>query len=79
MPPYVLSRPKGVHSDFVHTFGQQRKIVPMSFVGALPTVLELRHLADYRQPGVRQRQVDRAVRLAREFVELLGKEVLNVP
>ena len=32
-------------------------------------------MADYRQPGPSQRQVERAVRLAHEFSEYLMKEV----
>jgi len=66
---------KGVHSDFVHRFVSRRKIVPASFASALPNVMRLRHIGDYRQPGVSQKQAERAVRLAQEFVELLLKEV----
>lgn len=66
---------KGVHSDFVHRFVRKRKIVPASFASALPNLMRLRHTGDYRQPGVSQRQAERAVHLAREFVELLIKEV----
>jgi len=68
---------KGVHSDFVHLFVRQRKIVPASFASALPSLMRLRHIGDYQQPGVSQQQAERAVRLAREFVELLSKEVLH--
>jgi hypothetical protein len=39
--------------------------------------MQLRHMGDYQQPGVRQRQAERAVRLAREFLELLVREVFN--
>jgi uncharacterized protein (UPF0332 family) len=66
---------KGVHSEFVHRFVSRRKIVPASFASALPNVMRLRHIGDYRQPGVSQKQAERAVRLAQEFVELLIKEV----
>jgi uncharacterized protein (UPF0332 family) len=66
---------KGVHSDFVHRFVSRRKIVPASFASALPNLMRLRHIGDYRQPGVSQKQAERAVRLAQEFVELLIKEV----
>lgn len=66
---------KGVHNDFVHRFVRRRKIVPASFASALPNLMRLRHTGDYRQPGVSQRQAERAVRLAREFVELLLTEV----
>jgi len=66
---------KGVHSDFVHRFVSRRKIVPASFASALPNVMRLRHIGDYRQPGVSQKQAARAVRIAQEFVELLIKEV----
>jgi uncharacterized protein (UPF0332 family) len=66
---------KGVHSDFVHRFVSRRKIVPASFASALPDLMRLRHIGDYRQPGVSQKQAGRAVRLAQEFVELLIKEV----
>ena len=41
---------KGVHSEFVQTFVRRRKIVPANFAGALPALMDLRHLADYRQP-----------------------------
>ena len=66
---------KGVHSDFVHRFVSRRKIVPASFASALPNLMRLRYTGDYRQPGVSQKQAERAVRLAQEFVELLIKEV----
>ena len=68
---------KGVHSDFVFNFVRGRKIVPASFASALPTTMEIRHIADYRQPGTSQRQAERVVRLAGEFSELLMKEVFN--
>ena len=38
--------------------------------GALPSVMQLRHMADSQQPGVSQRQAERAVRRAREVVTL---------
>lgn len=66
---------KGVHNDFVHRFVRRRKIVPASFASALPNLMRLRHTGDYRQPGLSQKQAERAVRLAQEFVELLIKEV----
>ena len=66
---------KGVHSDFV----RRRKLVPASFAGALPSVMQLRHIADYQQPGVSQVQAERAVRRAREFVTLLQREVCHGP
>jgi hypothetical protein len=66
---------EGVHSDFVHRFVNRRKIVPASFASALPNLIRLRHTEDYRQPGVSQRHSERAVRLAREFVNLLITEV----
>jgi len=66
---------KGVHSDFVHRFVSRRKIVPASFASALPNLMRLRHIGDYRQPGVSQNQAVRAVRLAQDFVALLLKEV----
>jgi uncharacterized protein len=68
---------KGVHNDFVHIFVRRRKVVPANFVSALPNLMQLRHVADYQQPGVSQRQAERAVRMAQEFVELLTKEVLS--
>lgn len=69
---------KGVHSAFcVQNFVRGRKIVPASFASALPTTMEIRHIADYRQPGPSRRQAERAVRLAAEFSELLMREVLN--
>jgi uncharacterized protein (UPF0332 family) len=69
---------KGVHTEFVHRFVSRRKIVPASFASALPNLMRLRHTGDYRQPGVSQKQAERAVRLAQEFVELLIKEVGHV-
>jgi len=66
---------KGVHSDFVHRFVSRRKIVPAGFANALPNLMRLRHIGDYRQPGVSQNQAVRAVRLAQDFVALLLKEV----
>jgi uncharacterized protein (UPF0332 family) len=70
---------KGVHSDFVQLFVRRRKLVPASFAGALPSVMHLRHIADYQQPGVSQVQAERAVRRAREFVTLLQREVFDGP
>jgi uncharacterized protein (UPF0332 family) len=70
---------KGVHSDFVQHFVRRRKVVPASFAGALPSVMQLRHMADYQQTGVSQRQAERAVRRAHEFVTLLQREVFNGP
>jgi uncharacterized protein (UPF0332 family) len=70
---------KGVHSDFVQLFVRRRKLVPASFAGALPSVMQLRHIADYQQPGVSQPQAERAVRRAREFATLLQREVFNGP
>jgi uncharacterized protein (UPF0332 family) len=68
---------RSVHSDFVHIFVRRRKLVPASFASALPSIMQLRHMADYQQPGVSQRQAERAVRTAREFLELLMQEVFN--
>ena len=70
---------KGVHSDFVQLFIRRRKLVPASLAGALPSVMHLRHIADYHQPGVSQVQAERAVRRAREFVTLLQREVFDGP
>jgi uncharacterized protein (UPF0332 family) len=70
---------KGVHSDFVQHFVRRRKLVPASFAGALPSVLQLRHIADYHQPGVSHSHAERAVRRAREFVTLLQREVFDGP
>jgi uncharacterized protein (UPF0332 family) len=66
---------KGVHNEFVHRFVSRRKIVPASFASALPNLMRLRHIGDYRQPGVSKKQAERAVRLVQEFVELLINEV----
>jgi len=68
---------KGVHSEFVQTFARRRKIVPANFAGALPALMDLRHMADYRQPGVSQRQAKRAIRVAEQFLQTVEKEVLN--
>ena len=70
---------KGVHSDFVQLFVRRRELVPASFAGALPSVMHLRHIADYHQPGVSQVQAERAVRRARGFVTLLQREVFDGP
>lgn len=70
---------KGLHNDFVQIFVRRRKIIPASFAGALPSVMQLRHIADYRQPGVSQRQGARAVRIAQQFLETLLKEVPDAP
>lgn len=69
---------KGVHTDFVHIFIRRRKIVPLNFARALPTAMQLRHVADYQQPGVSQQEAERAVRQARQFLEILLKEVFHV-
>jgi hypothetical protein len=63
----------------VQHFVRRRKLVPASFAAALPSVMQLRHIADYQQPGVSQRQAERAVRRAREVVALLQREVWNGP
>jgi uncharacterized protein len=68
---------KGVHSAFVQYFVCGRKVVPASFAGTMPAIMEIRHLADYRQPGPSHRQVERAVRLAEEFSACVLKEVFN--
>jgi hypothetical protein len=68
---------KGVHSEFGQQFVRGRKIVSASFASALPAIMEIRHLADYRQPGPSQRQVERAVRLAEEFSACVVKEVFS--
>jgi uncharacterized protein (UPF0332 family) len=68
---------KAVHSDFANLFARRRKIVPISFAGDLPKTMDLRHLADYEQPGVSQRQAERAVRTAKDFLELLMKELFH--
>ena len=68
---------KGVHSDFVQLFVRRQKLGPASFAGALPSVMQLRHIADYQQPGVSQVQAERAVRRAREFVILLQREMFH--
>lgn len=70
---------KSVHNAFVLLFVRRRKIVPASFVSALPSLMQFRHIGDYQQPGVSQRQAERAVHLAQEFMELLVKEVLSAP
>lgn len=68
---------RAVHSDFVHSFVRRRKIIAADFAGALPTVMQIRHIGDYRQPGASRRQAERAVKLAQEFFELLTQEVFN--
>jgi len=68
---------KGVHGDFVQHFVRGRKVVPANFAGALPALMEIRHLADYRQPAPSQRQVERAVNLAEEFSARVLREVFN--
>jgi uncharacterized protein (UPF0332 family) len=68
---------KGVHSEFVQTFVRRRKIVPANFAGALPALMDLRHMADYRQPGISQRQAERAIRVAEEFLRTVETEVVN--
>lgn len=70
---------RAVHSDFVNTFVRRRKVVPLNLAGALPGIIELRHIADYQQSGASQRQAERAVRTAQHFLELLVKEVSHVP
>ena len=64
---------------FVQHFVRRHKLVPASFAGALPSVMQLRHMADYQQPGVSQRQAERAVRRVREVVTLLQREVFDGP
>lgn len=68
---------KGVHSDFVHAFVRRRKVVPLGFANVLPTMMDLRHKADYEHPGVSQRQAKRAVQEAHNFISLLQQEVFH--
>jgi uncharacterized protein (UPF0332 family) len=70
---------KGVHNDFVQLFVRRRKVVPASFVATLPNLMQLRHAADYQEAGVSQRQAERAVRSANEFVATLTREVFHAP
>ena len=70
---------KGVHSDFVLMFVRRRKVIPASFIGVLPSIMQLRHIADYQQPGVSQRQAERVVRVAHEFLALLLREIFHGP
>jgi uncharacterized protein (UPF0332 family) len=69
---------KGVHTDFVHTFIHRRKVVPLSFAKALPTVMQLRHVADYQQPGISRQEAERAVKQARQFLDVIVREVFHV-
>lgn len=68
---------KNVHGDFVHFFVRRQKVVSASIVSTLPKLMQLRHVADYKQPGVSQIQAERAVRLAQEFIELIAREILH--
>jgi uncharacterized protein (UPF0332 family) len=66
---------KGLHAAFAEVLIRRRKVVPANLAGSLPNALEVRHTADYRQPGPGHRQVRRMVMLADKFIASI-KEVL---
>jgi len=67
---------KALHAALADVLIRRRKVLSAVLAGALPSAMEVRHSADYRQPGPGQRQVERIVMMAEHFVTSV-KEVLR--
>jgi uncharacterized protein (UPF0332 family) len=67
---------KALHAALADVLIRRRKVLPAVLAGALPSAMEVRHSADYRQPGPGQRQVERMVTMAEHFITSI-KEVLR--
>lgn len=59
---------KALHAAFAEVLIKRHKVLPAVLAAALPTAMEVRHTADYRQPGAGQRQVQRVVMTADQFI-----------
>jgi uncharacterized protein (UPF0332 family) len=59
---------KALHAALADVLIRRRKVLPAVLAAALPSAMEIRHSADYRQPGASQRQVQRAVIMAEHFI-----------
>jgi hypothetical protein len=59
---------KALHAALADVLIRRRKVVPAVLAAALPSAMEVRHAADYRQPGPSQRQVRRVVMQAEQFI-----------
>ena len=70
---------KALHAALADVFIRRRKVLPAVLAGALPAVMDIRHGADYRQPGPSQRQVQRAVMMAEQFIGTIKEDVQRAP
>lgn len=68
---------KAVHASLADILIRRRKVVQAVLAGALPGAMEIRHVADYRQPGPSQRQVQRVVTMAERFIALIKEGILS--
>lgn len=66
---------KALHAALADVLIRRHKVLPALLAGALPSVMDIRHSADYRQPGPSQRQVQRAVMMAEQFVATIREDV----
>ncbi len=71
-------QPRGTHGIWGHDYVQaqfsgqligRRKLYPAELRTTLPTLLELREVADYEATFVSRREAERAVRRVEQFVE----------
>jgi uncharacterized protein (UPF0332 family) len=68
----AIERPQwshgGLHATFATELVRRRKQYPLACVYALTEAMELRHMADYSDLQLSQRQATRAVKAAEEFL-----------
>ena len=67
---------RALHAALADVLIRRRKIVPAVLAGALPSAMEIRHAADYRQPPPSERQVRRVVLTAEQCIVAI-QEVLH--
>jgi uncharacterized protein (UPF0332 family) len=58
----------GLHATFATELVRRRKLYPLTCVHALTEAMELRHMADYSDLQISQRQAARAVKAAEELL-----------
>lgn len=66
---------KALHAALADVLIRRRKVLPAVLAGALPSAMDIRHSADYRQPGPSQRQVQRAVMMAGQFITTIKEDL----
>ncbi|MGH8064195.1 MAG: HEPN domain-containing protein [Candidatus Entotheonellia bacterium] len=67
---------RALHAALADVLIRRRKVFPAVLAGALPSAMEIRHTADYRQPAPSERQVRRVVLTAEQFMAAI-QEVLH--